>query len=124
MQPVISRQQRKLLRDDPSEVDFRRSTSTAYYALFHHLCWHFSAVVQQPHSGTLFVLGYKRIAILIMVRRNRGALKRNDQTGGFLLVFRNLPILSLISNKEEQRRTMIRGARIMIHLMLLRLHLH
>jgi hypothetical protein len=43
---------RKLLRDDPSEVDIRRSTSTAYYALFHHLCWHFSAVVQQPHSGT------------------------------------------------------------------------
>jgi hypothetical protein len=43
---------RKLLRDDPTEVDFRRATSTAYYALFHYVCWHFSAIVQQPHSGT------------------------------------------------------------------------
>ena len=41
----------KLLESEPSEVDVRRSVSTAYYALFHHVCWHFSDIILQPQSG-------------------------------------------------------------------------
>lgn len=42
---------RKLLEGVPSEADIRRSVSTAYYALFHHVCQHFSAIVLQPATG-------------------------------------------------------------------------
>ena len=39
---------RKLLAGEPCETDLRRAISTAYYALFHHLCASFSSVVLHP----------------------------------------------------------------------------
>jgi hypothetical protein len=45
---------RKLLADNPSDSDLRRAASTAYYALFHHLCDSFSSIVLHP-EGEEFV---------------------------------------------------------------------
>lgn len=42
---------KKLLRDNPSEEDLRRAISTIYYALFHHICQHFSEIVLHPSGG-------------------------------------------------------------------------
>ena len=39
---------RKLMADEPSETDLRRSVSSAYYAVFHHLCASFSTIVLHP----------------------------------------------------------------------------
>ena len=36
----------------PRQADLRRAISTAYYALFHHACIQFSAIVLRPGSGT------------------------------------------------------------------------
>ena len=43
---------RKLLANEPSQADIRRSISTTYYAMFHHACLHFSKIVLQPTPGT------------------------------------------------------------------------
>ena len=43
---------RKLLEGEPAEIDIRRAVSTAYYALFHHICFHFGGIVMQPKTGT------------------------------------------------------------------------
>jgi hypothetical protein len=43
---------KKLLLGLTTEVDIRRSISTAYYALFHHICHHFSQIVIQPTTGS------------------------------------------------------------------------
>jgi hypothetical protein len=42
---------RKLLQDSPTDTDIRRAVSTAYYALFHHLCSCFSGIVCHPAGG-------------------------------------------------------------------------
>ena len=42
----------KLLSDQPSQTDIRRAVSTAYYALFHHVCLHFGRIVQHPAGAT------------------------------------------------------------------------
>ena len=39
---------RKLMGGVPSDAEIRRAVSTAYYALFHHLCASFSEVVIHP----------------------------------------------------------------------------
>ena len=44
---------RKLLAGAPSDAEVRRAISTAYYALFHHLCASFSEIVIVP-AGTEF----------------------------------------------------------------------
>ena len=43
---------KKLLKGRPTDADIRRAVSTAYYAMFHHACMHFSTIVLQPESGS------------------------------------------------------------------------
>ena len=39
---------KRLLGGSPTQTDLRRSISAAYYAVFHHVCSHFSTIVFQP----------------------------------------------------------------------------
>jgi hypothetical protein len=42
---------KKLIDGKSSESDIRRAVSTAYYAMFHHVCLHFGDIVVQPDQG-------------------------------------------------------------------------
>ena len=41
---------RKLMTGQPTQVEMRRAISTAYYAMFHHLCARFSEIVIRPSA--------------------------------------------------------------------------
>ena len=43
---------RRLISSDATDVDIRRAVSTVYYALFNHLCRHFSHVVVRTSDAT------------------------------------------------------------------------
>jgi hypothetical protein len=43
---------KRLLSGAPTDVDVRRAVSTAYYAMFHCICGHFSSIVVRSSSLT------------------------------------------------------------------------
>jgi hypothetical protein len=45
---------RRLLQGSPSETCVRRAVSTAYYAMFHHLCSQFATVVLRSPDRALY----------------------------------------------------------------------
>lgn len=42
---------RRLIASDATDADVRRAVSTAYYALFHHVCWHLSRIVTRSSDA-------------------------------------------------------------------------
>ena len=55
---------RKLMSGSAADCDLRRAVSTAYYALFHHLCFLFSGIVQRPgeaHYLRAFTQAYRYV---------------------------------------------------------------
>ena len=47
----------KLLTAPVSEVDVRQAISATYYAVFHHVCLHFSKIVLHPGDGQFLRAG-------------------------------------------------------------------
>jgi uncharacterized protein (UPF0332 family) len=43
---------KRLLSSGATDTDVRRAVSATYYALFHHLCWHFSQIMTRPSAVT------------------------------------------------------------------------
>ena len=65
---------RKLLAGQPTDADIRRAVSTTYYALFHHVCFHFSMIVLHPSTGT-----YRRAWLQAYRYLDHGAAKQRCQ---------------------------------------------
>ena len=77
---------RKLMSGVPSDCDCRRAASTAYYALFHHLCLQFSDIVLRPGGSTFlraFAQAYRFIDHgLVRAKCEQAASRKLDFPSG------------------------------------------